>query len=206
MSLVQSSFRCRRLPHYDVCGGTYFVTACLAGSLPARGLLRSGDSGEPLGITDDWLDSYSTVRWCADRRIAAIVRDAIEHFEGERYATLAYAVMPSHFHWVFQPFSGEQRAAIVKVVKSFSARACNRVLQRIGAFWQADSYDRIVRDEQECERMVQYVEFNPVKAGLCQRPEEWEFSSAWRRAHPRKEVGPPGVACGSSSRSGLPLF
>jgi putative transposase len=181
MSLVQSSFRRRRLPHYDVAGATYFITACLAGSLPARGLLRGTDSGSPLGVADDWLDTYSPVRWCVDRRIAGIVRDAIEHFEGERYATLAYVVMPSHFHWVFQPFPGWQRAAILKAVKGCTARECNRLLGRIGAFWQADSYDRVVRDQRECEQFVDYVEFNPVKAGLCRRPEEWEFSSAYKR-------------------------
>jgi REP element-mobilizing transposase RayT len=48
----------------------------------------------------------------------------------------------------------------------------------VGAFWQNESYDRVVRDSQEFEQFVNYVEFNPVKAGLCRRPEEWEFSSA----------------------------
>ena len=30
--------RRRRLPHLDVDGATYFVTACLSGSIPAAGL------------------------------------------------------------------------------------------------------------------------------------------------------------------------
>jgi REP element-mobilizing transposase RayT len=181
MSCVESSFRRRRLPHYDIANATYFITACLAGSVPARGLLRGIDAGDPRGSADDWLDSSSPVRWCADRRIAAIVRDAIEHFEGERYVTLAYVVMPSHFHWVFQPIQDWHREMILKSVKSYTARACNRVLHRGGAFWQAESFDRVIRNERECEQIVDYVEFNPVKAGLCQRPEQWRFSSACKR-------------------------
>jgi REP element-mobilizing transposase RayT len=56
------------------------------------------------------------------------------------------------------------------------------MLRREGAFWQSESYDRVVRDEEEFEQVVQYVEFNPVKAGLCRQSEEWEFSSAWKGA------------------------
>jgi REP element-mobilizing transposase RayT len=101
--------------------------------------------------------------------------------------------MPSHFHCVFTPgphwdagsIGGESRrlsprSAIVRLIKGRSGLACNRVLRRVGAFWQNESYDRVVRDSQEFEQFVNYVEFNPVKAGLCRRPEEWEFSSASR--------------------------
>ncbi|MFM8415396.1 MAG: hypothetical protein ACKOCX_11815 [Planctomycetota bacterium] len=40
----------------------------------------------------------------------------------------------------------------------------------------------MVRDEEELERIVRYVEYNQVRAGLCGRPEEWDFSSAARPA------------------------
>ncbi len=33
-------FRRRRLPHWDVEDGTYFVTTCLEGSIPAQGLVE----------------------------------------------------------------------------------------------------------------------------------------------------------------------
>jgi REP element-mobilizing transposase RayT len=181
MTLTHTTFRRRLLPHYDVRGGVYFITACLAGSLPARGLLRNAaPSLEAFNRHDDWLDDHAPVRWCADRRVAAIVRDGIQHFEGERYHTLAYVVMPSHFHWVFHAAQEWDRPAILKSLKSYTALRCNRLLGRGGAFWQAESYDRVLRDDEEMMQVVNYVEFNPVKAGLCGRPEEWEFSSAWR--------------------------
>jgi putative transposase len=37
-----------------------------------------------------------------------------------------------------------------------------------------------VRDAAHLEKAANYIEANPVKRGLCERPEEWRWSSAWR--------------------------
>jgi REP element-mobilizing transposase RayT len=44
-----------------------------------------------------------------------------------------------------------------------------------------DYFDRYVRDEKHFANAISYIEKNPVKAGLCLRPEDWPFSSAWYR-------------------------
>jgi len=122
----QDIFRRRHLPHWDVPGGTYFVTSCLAGSIPACGLLdltsyrkelearpRPSDVSPEdwemrlakleFARLDRWLDDEPAVRHLADPRLAAKVRDSLYHFAGERYDLLGYVVMPSHIHWVFRP-------------------------------------------------------------------------------------------------------
>jgi hypothetical protein len=211
-------FSRRHLPHYDTKGSTYFVTACLAGSIPTTGLLairrrseESARSPRPVGVSpierksrlqaesfelsEDWLDTRPVTQWLKDRRLAAIVREELLRQAGIAYVLHAYVVMPSHFHCVFTPIvkriaaptttprkSESPRSAIMRSIKGRSALACNRMLRREGAFWQSESYDRVVRDEEEFEQVVQYVEFNPVKAGLCRQSEEWEFSSAWKGA------------------------
>jgi putative DNA methylase len=53
---------------------------------------------------------------------------------------------------------------------------------RDGRLWQADFYDRYIRDDAHYANAVNYIEQNPVKAGLVNRPEEWPFSSARYRA------------------------
>jgi REP element-mobilizing transposase RayT len=45
-------------------------------------------------------------------------------------------------------------------------------------FWQDESYDRAVRNEAEFQRIVRYIEWNPVKAGLVTTPEAFPWSSA----------------------------
>jgi putative DNA methylase len=42
----------------------------------------------------------------------------------------------------------------------------NRVLGRTGSFWQREYFDRLIRDENELERAVEYVVNNPAHAGL----------------------------------------
>ena len=54
---------------------------------------------------------------------------------------------------------------------------------------QDESYDRWVRDPKEFGKIAQYIEFNPVAAGLVQRPEEWPWSSAHMGAEQEKKAG-----------------
>ena len=49
-------------------------------------------------------------------------------------------------------------------------------------FWQQESYDRAVRNQEEFERIRRYVELNPVRAGLVSTVGEYRYSSANRIA------------------------
>jgi len=46
-------------------------------------------------------------------------------------------------------------------------------------FWQQESYDRLVRDREEFESIWNYIEQNPVRAGLVREAGEYRWSSAW---------------------------
>jgi len=67
-------------------------------------------------------------------------------------------------------------------IKRHSALICNRLLTLDGQFWQDESYDHVVECDEEFGRIVDYVELNPVKAGLVSERERWRFSSAFDRA------------------------
>ncbi len=206
-------FRRRHLPHWDVAGAPYFVTACLAGSTATclRELevhRRELDSRpRPAEISesdwdhrnrkllfaklDDLLDDRPAVCHLATPDLARIVRDALRHFAGVRYRLLAYVVMPSHLHCVFAPLpewcetlrpGRTPREIITHSLKSYTANLCNRSLGIRGPFWQDESYDHWVRDDDEVTRIIHYIEYNPVKAGLASDPAEFEFSSAFGRA------------------------
>lgn len=72
-------------------------------------------------------------------------------------------------------------ARIMHSLKSYTANEANKVLARRGQFWLHESYDHWVRDMDELERIIDYIRFNPVKANLCARPQDWRFSSAFDR-------------------------
>ena len=111
-----------------------------------------------------------------------------------RYDLFAWCVMPNHVHVVLAPRVELRR--ITQGIKGFTARRINALFGATGRrLWHDESYDHYARDDEELARIVAYVEANPVKAGLCGRPEEWRWSSArfrrgWRVGEPwREELG-----------------
>jgi type I restriction enzyme R subunit len=207
----------RRLPHWDQPGATYFITTCLLDSIPAQGLLeierlrqhlkrQPRPADVPLdewklrqwkrvfAAAEDWLDYRPAVRYLADARLAAEVVKGLKHFDRQRYDLFAWAVMPSHLHWVFCPRDEwvqslgpavderSPRERIQHSINRHTANQCNRLLGRTGGFWQRESYDHCVRDEEELERIVECVHANPVRAGFVKRAAEFRFSSAREHA------------------------
>jgi REP element-mobilizing transposase RayT len=85
--------------------------------------------------------------------------------------------MPNHVHSVFLPKADLSLGVIVGRLKGASSREANRVLGRLGALWQEDYFDRLMRNEEHLYKTVSYVEWSPVKAKLCSDPKHWPFSS-----------------------------
>lgn len=65
---------------------------------------------------------------------------------------------------------------VLENLKWYTALRCNEALGMGGAFWQHESYDHVVRDSEELERIVWYVLNNPVKAGLVKSWGEWRWA------------------------------
>ncbi len=67
---------------------------------------------------------------------------------------------------------------ILRSWKSYTSRAANQLLNRRGRFWDQDYWDTYMRDAEHEQRSIRYIEANPIKAGLCQSPADWPYSSA----------------------------
>ena len=70
------------------------------------------------------------------------------------------------------------REMISHSIQSYTATMCNRVRGESGSYWQTETFDHWARDEAELLRIIDYIERNPVKAGLVERPDDWRWSSA----------------------------
>ena len=176
------------LPHFHVSGLTQHVTFRLADSMPAavieqwqdelRLLPESEAQKEKYRRVEKYLDAGHGVCWLQDVRCAEIVQNALTHFAGQRYDLIAWCVMPNHVHTLFTPLGEWKWQQIVGSWQSFTANECNRVLERTGQFWQREPFDRYIRTEDHFQKVVRYIENNPVKAGLCAVPADWQWSSA----------------------------
>jgi len=181
------------LPHFDAGKTPQSITFRLAGSIPAELLrqwreelkLEAGASGpaaaEERRRIENYLNRGIGPSWLANPKIARLVEDALQFFDGSRYRLLAWVVMPNHVHVALTPLADVSIPRLVSSWKSFTANRANALLDRHGAFWHEDYFDRFVRDERHFEAMIQYIEQNPVAAGLCATPRDWPFSSARHR-------------------------
>jgi type I restriction enzyme R subunit/putative DNA methylase len=188
----------RHLPHWHPAETFLFLTWRLFGSLPRQA--EPSPSQETAGRSFLKLDreidrAVWGPTWLRDRRIASLVVQTLVAGETERkfYQLRAYAVMPNHMHVVLLPKVA--LPAITRWLKGSTARRANQTLARTGQrFWQDESYDHWIRTQSELERIVRYVERNPVSAGLVSCEAEWPWSSAAKAgAAPLGETACPTV-------------
>jgi 5-methyltetrahydrofolate--homocysteine methyltransferase len=187
------------LPHWHRDNATYAVTFRLADSFPVsvlhayrkekeelqQRIARADEDGDArlcerlrtqlgqlyrTGI-EKILDEGRGEAWMKQPEIASVVRDALLHFDGERYDLGAWCVMPNHVHMILTPCDGHSLPEILHSIKRHSAREANRLLGREGEFWQKETYDHIIRDAEDYWNQRDYVLRNPKSAGL----ESWEF-------------------------------
>ena len=59
-----------------------------------------------------------------------------------------------------------------------TAKEANGLPGRTGSFWQREYFDRAIRDVERYRTEIEYIEANPIKAGLCMRIGDWPFSNA----------------------------
>jgi putative transposase len=119
--------------------------------------------------------------WLKDPRVAKLVVESLHHWDQKRYDLDCFTVISNHGHAVFTPLESEPGlyfalSTIMHSIKRHIAFEANKVLGRNGRFWQPESYDHVVRDEAELQRIRRYVLENPVKAGLVENWQDWPWS------------------------------
>ena len=182
------------LPHWEQSGTTYFITFRLGDSLPAGKLrelqiqrqdwLRAhglDDASQLVSLTREqqrdyrrqfdrlfhqWLDAGHGDCTLRQPGCRSIIAGALQHEDGDGFTLGDFVIMPNHVHLLVKPLGGTLLARITQSWKGWSAREINRLLGRRGTFWQAESYDHIVRDADEWSAFAKYIRGNPEKASL----------------------------------------
>ena len=175
------------LPHFDAPGVIQMITYRLHDAMPAErrheweDLLAIEDEREKRTQLEAYLDKGFGECHLRDPRIASLVQENLLHFDAERYCVIAWVVMPNHVHVIVEIWQTPMEE-ILQSWKSFTSKAANKLLKRNGTFWQAEYFDRYIRDEEHLRKAIHYIEWNPVKAHLVKMPEEWKFGSAFHRS------------------------
>ncbi len=134
-----------------------------------------------------WFDiliakSQETPKVLSNHEAATHVSDALHFHDDDRYELIAYCIMPNHVHVVICPKQKPDGdvfplSKITYSWKRYSATKINKTLNLQGSLWQAESYDHLIKDENELYKVMEYVINNPVEAGLVEQWNEWK--STW---------------------------
>jgi putative transposase len=164
------SARRRHLPHLTTEEGTYFVTFRQADSLSLQLAQRLAGRRRAHLLADRFLDQSRGSCLLRDPRAAKVVEEAFRHFDGERYFLHGWSVMPNHAHVSFRTAPGVSLADVTHSWKGFTSWKINRILGRKGTLWQDESYDSLLSDQNELDRVLHYISRNPIRAGLVNWP------------------------------------
>ena len=130
--------------------------------------------------------------WMRDDRVADRVVENLHHLDGSAYRLDAFTVMSNHVHAVFRPMVCKDLieeilrsqdglggipalSKIMHTIKGRSARACNLILGRSGAFWEHESFDHVIRAG-KFHKTIRYVLNNPVQVGLARNWEDYRWN------------------------------
>ena len=189
------------LPHLDAPGTLQFITFRLGDSLPQTVLKQVEEELRQIPVSirererrkkiEQWLDAGLGCCALGHPRMAEVMQQTLQIFDGERYRLIAWCIMPNHVHVLIEPTISLPN--ILQSWKSFTgswAISHNAELgldvpipRATGAtknqFWMREYWDRYIRDEKHFHTTVNYIHNNPVKAGLCAAVHDWPWSSAY---------------------------
>ena len=106
----------------------------------------------------------------------------------------AFVIMSNHFHAIWQPLFGFTPSVIQASFMKYTAQQLKRLIEksnpelldsflvnkedRIYQIWKRRPLSIELRTPVVFDQKLDYVHYNPVKAGLCINPEDYYYSSA----------------------------
>ena len=165
----------RDLPHREQEAKLQFVTFRLFDSLPQEKLnelailkekIERGEVKDEKRVMVDklinkWLDQGMGCCCLRDPRLRAFLENSLRFVDNDRCTIYAYVIMPNHVHILLQTNPGEDCATIMGSVRQFSAKHINLQLNRRGALWMKEPFDRLIRSREHLLRTVDYIKKNP---------------------------------------------
>jgi REP-associated tyrosine transposase len=91
------------------------------------------------------------------------------------WRVLAYCLMPTHYHVVLEASTANLSRGMHRL-NGLYASAFNERHERTGALFQGRFHVRVIETDDHLERLGLYVPDNPVRAGYCDKGEDWPWS------------------------------
>ena len=107
------------------------------------------------------------------------LQDAKDRFH---FQLANFCVMPTHIHLLIKPMEETSLSVIMQWIKTQSAKRWNSIHGAIDHMWGHRFFSRAIKDPQEFDFVMDYIDQNAVAAGLAKSPAEWKASGAYYKA------------------------
>jgi REP element-mobilizing transposase RayT len=102
------------------------------------------------------------------------------HDDGKTIHLHAVVIMPDHVHLLFTALRDSEGwtfalPEILRAIKWSSARNINKLTGSTGPVWQDESFDHVLRGEESLRETIEYIRQNPVRKGLVEKPEDYQW-------------------------------
>ena len=106
--------------------------------------------------------------------------------------TFCYCLMPNHFHLLLKIKDLNYLSSVLKIDNAHSnnqisqqfsnffnayTKAYNKENRRLGSLFMKPFKRKLIKDEKYLKKVVHYIHYNPVKASIAEKPEDWKYSS-----------------------------
>ncbi|MGO9640866.1 MAG: REP-associated tyrosine transposase [Candidatus Acidiferrales bacterium] len=116
------------------------------------------------------------------RENAEILVGCLAHYRGQGFYLLhEFVVMPNHLHLILTP---AVNASLEKAMQLIKGRSSHDIHEQRGGkapIWHSGFHEESIRNQGDYSRKAEYIQMNPVRAHLVERPEDWPYSSIAKR-------------------------
>lgn len=137
-----------------------------------RNLKRYQESGQLHFIT---FSCFQREPLLDNDRLRTVFEEMLERLrQRHHFYVFGYVLMPEHVHLLL---SEPEKLSLAFTIGALKTEVSKRSGLEGGNFWQRRYYDFNVFTYQKFTEKLKYIHRNPVKRGLVERPEEWQWSS-----------------------------
>ena len=144
-----------RLKEYNYStNGSYFITIC---SKDKTNLFCSIDEDIANASYDD-IDFSKYIKYT---KIGKIVKENIDFINNKfkSFEINNYVIMPNHIHLLIN-LLGKNKRCLSNIIMSFKRSVTMKCKSKI---WQRSFYDRIIRNQKELDKIIEYIIYNPFR-------------------------------------------
>jgi REP element-mobilizing transposase RayT len=122
------------------------------------------------------ITTYDRQKTLSDPDIASEIIESLgECVDRHGWVVGHYVIMPDHIHFFAAPTrKAKQLSAFIRDFKKWTSnKATERGLNN--RLWQNEFFDHLLRSGESYYEKWKYVNENPVRAGLCETPDDWPY-------------------------------